>query len=114
MVTTADKEDKSSTYSFQRIRNKFETDRKEVLQSEQVQKYIKRCTEICWLMAIQDPPMAISTEIGEGLKYDKNKYREYLKQGEFVDYMVWPSILIQDGGALMSKGIVQCCDKTYI
>lgn len=96
------------------VRRKFQNDRKEVLQSGPVGKYIRHCTEISWLMAIQDPPMAILTEIGVGCRYDISKYREYTKQGEFVDYVVWPAVLIQDGGQLMSRGIVQCRDERLV
>ena len=73
-------------------------------------KYIQRCTEISWLMAIQDPPMAVSREIRDDFRFDKTKYKEYTKLGQIVDFVVWPAVLIQDGGHLMAKGIVQCCD----
>ena len=81
-----------------------------LLKSEQVNKYVIRCTEICWLMAIQDPPMAITVKINDDSKYDNRLFRVYTKEGDFVDYVVWPAVLIQDGGHLMCKGIVQCCD----
>lgn len=93
------------------ISNKFQDGRHNFLQSMQVEKYVKRCAEISWLMAIQDPPMAITVEIGEGFQFDKSKYREYTKTGKFVDYFVWPAVLIQDGGNVMSKGICQCRNR---
>ena len=76
-----------------------------------MQCYIDRCTEICWLMAVQDPPMALSKAIGENGLFDKFKYREFMNSGQFVDYIVWPGVLIQDGGMLLSKGVAQCCDS---
>ena len=84
----------------------------DLLQSNgMLQDYIHRCTEVSWLMAIQDPPMAITTDIPRTLIFNKSYFKEYTKSGKFVDYVVWPAILIQDGGALMAKGIVQCCDR---
>ena len=62
-------------------------------------------------MSVQDPPMALSTDIGADGQFDKNKYREYTNSGHFVDYIAWPSVLIQDGGMLISKGVAQCCDN---
>ena len=82
----------------------------EVLKYSVVQMYIKRCTEICWLMAVQDPPMALSTFEDEGNTFRRSKFREYTRTGALVDYAVWPAVLIQDDGDLMAKGVAQCCD----
>ena len=72
-----------------------------------------KCTELCWLMGVQDPPMAISSALGPDNRHDKTKYREYTKSGQYVEYVVWPCVLIQDGGHLMSKGIAQCHDNAH-
>ena len=93
---------------FQIVMKNIERERKDLLKSEQVEMYIQRCTEICWLMAIQDPPMALYLKLDKNAKYEKSLYREFTKHGNFVDYIVWPAVLIQDGGSLMCKGIVQC------
>ena len=85
----------------------------EVLKDSVVQMYIKRCTEICWLMAVQDPPMALSTFEDEGNTFRRSKFREYTRTGALVDYAVWPAVLIQDNGDLMAKGVAQCCDKRF-
>ena len=58
-------------------------------------------------MVVQDPPMAILTDVGEDCKYDKSKFREYTKTGQFIDYIVWPAVLIQEGGNMMAKGVAQ-------
>lgn len=78
-----------------------------IIQDEAVQAYVNRCTELCWLMSVQDPPMALYSGVAPDYKYDKTKYREYMKSGDYVDYIVWPCVLIQDGGNLMSKGVAQ-------
>ena len=81
----------------------------DLLEIEQVRSYVRRCAGLCWLMAVQDPPMAIV--VPSYLIYNKDIYRAYTKSGKFVEYVVWPAISIQEGGALLGKGTVQCCDK---
>ena len=61
-------------------------------------------------MVVQDPPMAIVIDVPQDLSYIKTNYKQYTKSGQFVNYLVWPAILNQDGGALMGKGVAQCCD----
>ena len=85
----------------------------ELLDDNAIVAYIKRCIELCWLMVVQDPPMAMITDVGEDCKYDKSKFREYTKTGPFIDYIVWPAVLIQEGGDMMAKGVAQCRD-TFI
>lgn len=75
-----------------------------------MQDYLKNCVKLCCLMSVQDPPMALSANVGADTKYSKSKYREYLTAGEFVDYFVWPCVFIQDGDSQMAPGIVECCD----
>ena len=51
--------------------------------------------------------MALYWDVEPDNKFDKAKYREYMKSGDYVDYIVWPCVLIQDRGNLMSKGVAQ-------
>ena len=62
-------------------------------------------------MAVQDPPMAILTDESKDGKFDKTKFKEYTKTGSYVDFIVWPAVLIQEGGDMMAKGVAQCKDK---
>ena len=55
--------------------------------------------------------MALSATIDQDNKFDKTQYTVYVTAGKFVDYVVWPCVLIQDGGSLMRKGVAECCDK---
>lgn len=95
---------------YQIVIDLLSKDYEELIKAEKLQIYINRCTELCWLMAVQDPPMALTGEVGEGAAYKKTEYREYTKSGPVVDYVVWPAVLIQDNGDLIAKGIVQCRD----
>lgn len=101
---------KEAQSHLQSTNDRFE----DLVKEEAINNYINHCIGICWLMAVQDPPMALSADAGEDRKFQKSKFREYTKTGEFVDYFVWPSVLIQDGGNVMSKGIVQCCDSVVM
>ena len=51
--------------------------------------------------------MGLYSGVASDHKYDKTRYREYMKSGDYVDYIVWPCVLIQDGGNMMSKGVAQ-------
>ena len=97
-------------YSFQNV---FKSSKYgNIIQNEAIQAYINRCTELCWLMSVQDPPMALYWDVAPDNKFDKAKYREYMKSGDYVDYIVWPCVLIQDDGNLMSKGVAQGRDHS--
>lgn len=82
----------------------------DLLKDKMLEVYVRRCTELCWLMVVQDPPMAIVIDVPQDLSYNKAYYKQYTKSGQLVNYVVWPAILNQDGGALMGKGVAQCCD----
>ena len=80
-----------------------------ILNVSQVQTYIHQCTELCWLMSVQDPPMAINSTVARDSRFNRDMYKEYTRRGRFIDFVVWPVVLIQDGGAMMAKGVVECC-----
>ena len=79
----------------------------EAYNSKSCQKYIKSCIDICWLMAIQSPPMYLDFEIDKKSKFDDKKYKAYLKTGKKIDFMVWPPIYLTKGGNLLAKGVVE-------
>lgn len=77
--------------------------------SEKLKEYKDQCLDLCWLMVIQDPPVFLQCEAcKEGDKFDKNTYREYTQGGDKVAFAVWPALFLEKGGALLSKGVVQC------
>lgn len=64
--------------------------------------FFKLCTRLCWMMALQDPPICMvthtdSTEI----------YRAYTRSGDVIEYVVWPSLLLHEDGPLLYKGVAQ-------
>ena len=70
--------------------------------------YITTCIQLCWQMAIQDPPVHIEFERKQKkLKFDKEKYKAYMRSGEEVSFIVWPPIYLHEGGPLLSKGVAE-------
>ncbi|XP_063417617.1 uncharacterized protein LOC134700182 [Mytilus trossulus] len=69
------------------------------------QQFIEICVKICYLSAVQDPPMFLDFEPNE--TFDKSTFKEFTVSGSRKDYLVWPALLIQKDGAILSKGVVQ-------
>lgn len=84
----------------------YESNCKTVLKYKTVcQQYIEVCVKICYLSAVQDPPMFLDFEPNEA--FDKSTFKEFTVSGSLMDYLVWPALLIQKDGAILSKGVVQ-------
>ncbi|XP_063414513.1 uncharacterized protein LOC134696584 isoform X1 [Mytilus trossulus] len=69
------------------------------------QQFIEVCVKICYLSAVQDPPMFLDFEPND--TFDKSTFKEFTVSGSRKDYLVWPALLIQKDGAILSKGVVQ-------
>lgn len=39
---------------------------------------------------------------------DKQEFKVFTKDGDEVDYLVWPALYLYENGPLMEKGVVQC------
>ncbi|XP_060565687.1 uncharacterized protein LOC132724746 [Ruditapes philippinarum] len=78
--------------------------------SKDVQEYVTACVEIAWLCAVQDPPLELNTKCTN--RFNTNVFKDYTARGEFVDFMVWPAMLLHKNGPLLSKGVAQGrCDN---
>ncbi|XP_060596417.1 putative leucine-rich repeat-containing protein DDB_G0290503 isoform X2 [Ruditapes philippinarum] len=73
---------------------------------EGLKPFILECIFISWMMIVQSPPMTLHT-CEPGSRFDKNFYREYMTSGHLVSYMVWPALLLDEGGALVCKGVAE-------
>jgi hypothetical protein len=51
--------------------------------------------------------MHLDEELTPDAAYDKNVYREFVKSGDKVTFVVWPALFLHDGGPLLNKGVVQ-------
>ena len=58
-------------------------------------------------MVVQTPPVEIVVGIQEGQRVDKDLFSFYTRQGEYMDFPVWPCVRLHKDGPLLSKGVVQ-------
>ncbi|KAK3602800.1 hypothetical protein CHS0354_026350 [Potamilus streckersoni] len=75
------------------------------LDEKEMKKYLIECFQICWLMAIQDPPVVLGKEVKNSDTFDTSMYKHYTRSGTRVKYVVWPPLLLYEGGPLLAKGI---------
>ncbi|XP_033743435.1 putative leucine-rich repeat-containing protein DDB_G0290503 isoform X2 [Pecten maximus] len=100
--------------SLKAIRQTYKTDKgRDFVQwtNKEISLYLDKCLEVSWLACIQDPPLEIVSDFPPFSKVDLNIVRKYTKSGEYVDYVIWPALLLSDDGALLSKGVVQCTSQ---
>ncbi|XP_060600428.1 uncharacterized protein LOC132753897 isoform X3 [Ruditapes philippinarum] len=74
------------------------------MQQPDMKAYIKECLRICRLMVIQDPPMTLLFKPDVAVI---NSFREYRNKGTRVDIVVWPALLLKEGGPMVSQGVVK-------
>ncbi|XP_063413645.1 uncharacterized protein LOC134696028 isoform X2 [Mytilus trossulus] len=78
-----------------------------VLQELITTPFFHKCVHLCWCMAIQDPLMYLAEHLPPDTKFDKNEYKEFVKSGDKVKFMVWPALYLHKDGPLLHKGVVQ-------
>lgn len=76
-------------------------------QVEQCEHFVNKCVELCWFMAVGDPPVVMSGDMKSGETIDTNLFRFYTKSGEYSEFVVWPALLLTKQGPVISKGVVQ-------
>lgn len=85
------------------LHKKFkDTKRQNILKNKSLIQYVNKGFELCWAMCSQCPPVLMVV--------DQNKtdlYRSYTRTGDVVDYVVWPSLLLDQSGAVLYKGVAQ-------
>ncbi|CAG2203700.1 unnamed protein product [Mytilus edulis] len=69
--------------------------------------FFEKCIYLCWCMVIQDPVMHLDDDPVSNTPIDKNTYKEFVKSGDSVAYVVWPALFLHKGGPLLYKGVVQ-------
>ncbi|XP_060607624.1 uncharacterized protein LOC132759792 [Ruditapes philippinarum] len=69
--------------------------------------YIQKCAEVCWLMALHDPPLLMKMDVKQGEKFDTNIYTVYSQSGQTIDFLVWPPLYNGRDGGLLSKGVAE-------
>lgn len=51
--------------------------------------------------------MALVFNEMEGTAIDKNMFSVYTKSGPFIDFVVWPALILHKDGPILTKGTVQ-------
>lgn len=69
--------------------------------------YLQKCAELCWLIALHDPPLFMKFDVKPGDKFDQNVYTVYSASGNKIDYLVWPPLYNGENGGLLSKGTAE-------
>lgn len=78
-----------------------------VMQLLMSSSFFEKCVYICWGMAIQDPVMYLDVDVQAETQIDKNTYKEFVKSGNTVAFVVWPALFLHKDGPLVYKGVVQ-------
>ncbi|XP_060552374.1 optineurin-like [Ruditapes philippinarum] len=78
-----------------------------------VKPFMHKCVELCWLMAVQDPPLEFAQlkEQWGNKRFDTSIYKPYTQTGAFVDFVVWPPLYLHKDGQLLAKGVAQACGQ---
>ncbi|XP_052226188.1 early endosome antigen 1-like isoform X3 [Dreissena polymorpha] len=76
-----------------------------------VTAYLREAFMLCWLMTIQDPPVVFDRILQHGEKFNTELYRSYTKSGPLVNFPVWPTMFLHEGGPVLYKGVAQGCHK---
>lgn len=66
-----------------------------------------KCLELCWLMNMHNPPVALGLPPTKDSPFDGTFYKEYTRTGTTVDFVVWLPLLLHECGPLLQKGVLQ-------
>jgi hypothetical protein len=58
-------------------------------------------------MVIKEPPMVLVHDQMEGQPIDHSLFSVYTKRGSVVEFVIWPALILNKNGPILSKGVVQ-------
>jgi hypothetical protein len=58
------------------------------------------------MMVVQSPPMTLE-DLKPNEEFRKEIYKSYTKSGSYIDYVVWPALLLNQDGPVVGKGVAQ-------
>ncbi|XP_052243025.1 paramyosin-like isoform X2 [Dreissena polymorpha] len=93
---------------MQRLRQQTSASARDALR---VETFLREAFTLCWMMSIQDPPVIFDHLLQHGEKFNTELYRSYTKAGPLVDFPVWPTMFLHEGGPVLYKGVAQGCNK---
>ena len=74
---------------------------------KKVQEYTAMCLEVCWLMNMCDPPIAIGSPPAKHSAFDSTIYIACGKTGKSVNNVVWLPLFLHKNGPLIQKGLAE-------
>ena len=86
---------------------------------DRLRKYANECCAICWIMTLQDPPLAMVPDewrAAEGVKYDSKRFKKVIgsdRKSENVLYYVWPVVVRKQTVLADQKWEVVVRNKMY-
>ncbi|KAH3830309.1 hypothetical protein DPMN_103549 [Dreissena polymorpha] len=80
--------------------------------SDDLTAYYNKCVEVCWLAAVQDPPLFMNFNPRE----EGDAFFEVIKtDGIYAGCLVWPALLEREHGAVLVKGkVVDTRSRPYM
>ena len=58
-------------------------------------------------MVVKEPPMVLVHDQMEGQPIDHNLFSLYTKRGSVVEFVIWPALILNKNGPILSTGVVQ-------
>ncbi|KAH3842739.1 hypothetical protein DPMN_116243 [Dreissena polymorpha] len=58
-------------------------------------------------MNVHDPPVVFAKTPAETAKFNTDLYKPYTQSGEFMKFLVWPELLLHEGGSVIARGVAQ-------
>lgn len=68
---------------------------------------MKECVVLCWYMVVQDPPVVIASVARPGDRFSTELYSAFTTTGPYIDFVVWPPLLLYKDGPVLVKGTAQ-------
>lgn len=50
----------------------------------------------------------------EALEFNKGLFKDYTRRGKFVEFFVWPVMLLYDNGDVLNKGVAQGTTERFV
>ena len=69
--------------------------------------YISKCVKLAHHMAITRPPLFLVADDDQGSRIDKTKENMFTRNGNTLEYRVWPRLLLYKDGPMLAKGVCQ-------
>ena len=77
-------------------------------------EFARKCVELCWIMAVHDPPLVFGSLPQRRDQFNADLFREFTKSGTTIDFPVWPVLHLYDKGPVLSKGVVEPIKESLI